>query len=175
MSQRYVITGAPGTGKTAIINTLKERGYSCVDENSREIIAEQIINGGEVLPWKNQIAFENLISSKRAKQYASIPKDEIYFFDRSTIDCIAYLKANNLETSAEILEVIKNCEFNSNVFYTPIWEEIYRNDSERKENIESAIAIEKSLLETYNFFGYTLVEIPKLTTGERVNFILSKI
>jgi predicted ATPase len=175
MNQRYVITGAPGTGKTAIINTIKERGYSCVDENSREIIAEQIINGGEILPWKNQIAFENLISSKRAKQYASIPKNEIYFFDRSAIDCIAYLKANNLETSTEILEAIKNYEFNSNVFYTPIWEEIYTNDSERKESIESAIAIEKSLLETYNFFEYTLIEIPKLTTGERVSFILSKI
>ena len=175
MNQRYVITGAPGTGKTAIINTLKERGYSCVDENSREIITEQIENGGEILPWKNQIAFENLISSKRAKQYASIPKDGTYFFDRSTIDCIAYLKANNLETSTEILEVIKNCEFNSNVFYTPIWKEIYTNDSERKESIESAITIEKSLLETYNFFGYTLIEIPKLTTGERVDFILSKI
>ena len=175
MNQRYVITGAPGTGKTAIINALKERGYSCVDENSREIIAEQMINGGEILPWKNQIAFENLISSKRAKQYASIHKDEIYFFDRSTIDCIAYLKANNLETSTEILEVMKNHEFNSNVFYTPIWGEIYTNDSERKESIESAITIEKSLLETYNFFGYTLIEIPKLTTGARVDFILSKI
>ena len=175
MNQRYVITGAPGTGKTAIINTLKERGYFCVDENSREIIAKQIITGGEILPWKNQIAFENLISSKRAKQYASIPKDEIYFFDRSAIDCIAYLKANNLETSAEILGEIKNYEFNSNVFYTPIWEEIYTNDNERKESLESAISIEKFLLETYIFFGYTLIAIPKLTTGERVDFILSKI
>ena len=85
MNQRYVITGAPGTGKTAIINVLKERDYSCIDENSREIIYEQIINGGEILPWKNQIAFENLISSKRAKQYASIPKDGTCFFDRRYI------------------------------------------------------------------------------------------
>ena len=64
MNQRYVITGAPGTGKTAIINALKKRGYSCVDENSREIIAEQIINGGEILPWENQIAFENFNKAK---------------------------------------------------------------------------------------------------------------
>ena len=175
MSQRYVITGAPGTGKTAIINALKERGYCGIDENSREIIAEQIKNKGEILPWKNQIAFENLISSKRAKQYARAPKDEICFFDRSTIDCIAYLKANNLETSAEILEVIKNCKFNSNVFYTPIWGEIYTNDSERKESVESAIIIENFLLSTYQYFGYTLIEIPKLTIEERVDFILSKI
>ena len=175
MNQHYVITGAPGTGKTAIINALKGRGYCCVEENSREIITEQIKNKGEVLPWKNQIAFENLISSKRAKQYASIPKDEICFFDRSTIDCIAYLKANNLETSTEILEVMKNHEFNSNVFYTPIWEEIYTNDSERKESIESAITIEKFLISTYQYFDYTLIEVPKLTIEERVDFILSKI
>ena len=175
MNQRYVITGAPGTGKTAIINALKERGYSCVEENSREIIAEQIINGGDILPWKNQIAFESLISTKRAKQYASIPKDEIYFFDRSAIDCIAYLKVNNLETSTEILEIIKSCEFNSNVFYTPIWKEIYTNDSERKESIESAISIEKLLLYTYKEFHYSLIEVPKLTIEERVDFILSKI
>ena len=109
--QSVAFVGATGAGKTSIINALKERGYSCVEENSREIIAEQIINGGEILPWKNQIAFENLISRKRAKQYASITKDEIYFFDRSAIDCIAYLKANNLEASDEILEAIKNCEF----------------------------------------------------------------
>ena len=175
MNQKYIITGAPGTGKTSIINALKERGYSCVKENSREIIAEQIINGGEILPWKNQIAFENLISSKRAKQYESNTKDEIYFFDRSAIDCIAYLKANNLEASDEILETIKTCKFNSNVFYTPIWEEIYTNDSERKEDIITAKNIEKALLTTYQSFGYSLVEVPKLPVNERTAFILSKI
>ena len=175
MNQKYIITGAPGTGKTSIINALKKRGYSCVEENSREVIAEQIINRGEILPWKNQIAFENLISRKRAKKYESITKDEIYFFDRSTIDCIAYLKVNNLEPSEEILEAIKTCKFNSNVFYTPIWKEIYTNDSERKEDIITAKNIEKALLTTYQSFGYTLVEVPKLPVNKRAAFILSRI
>lgn len=175
MNQKYIITGAPGTGKTSIINALKKRGYSCVEENSREIIAEQIINRGEILPWKNQIAFENLISRKRVKKYESITKDEIYFFDRSTIDCIAYLKVNNLEPSEEILEAIKTCKFNSNVFYTPIWKEIYTNDSERKEDIITAKNIENVLLTTYQSFGYTLVEVPKLPVNERAAFILSRI
>ena len=175
MNQKYIITGAPGTGKTSIINALKKRGYSCVEENSREIIADQIINRGEILPWKNQIAFENLISRKRAKKYESIIKDEIYFFDRCTIDCIAYLKLNNLEPSKEILEAIKTCKFNSNVFYTPIWEEIYTTDSERKEDIITAKNIENVLLTTYQSFGYTLVEVPKLPVNERTAFILSRI
>ena len=175
MNNKYIITGAPGTGKTSIINDLISRDFSCVKENSREVIAEQIINRGEILPWKNQIAFENLISRKRAKKYESITKDEIYFFDRSTIDCIAYLKVNNLEPSEEILEAIKTCKFNSNVFYTPIWEEIYTNDSERKEDIITAKNIENVLLTTYQSFGYTLVEVPKLPVNKRAAFILSRI
>ena len=35
MNQRYVITGAPGTGKTAIINILKEIGLS--DDEIKEL------------------------------------------------------------------------------------------------------------------------------------------
>jgi len=40
MNQKYIITGAPGTGKTAIINALMQKGYSCAEEISREIIAK---------------------------------------------------------------------------------------------------------------------------------------
>ena len=174
MIRKYVITGAPGTGKTTIINSLKKNHY-CTEEISRELIAEQISIGGNILPWKDQIAFENKIAHRRYKQYLDSPENCICFFDRSSVDCIAYLNNNKLESTSQINQIIKNCIFNKTVFYTPIWKEIYTNDSERKESIESAITIEKSLLYTYNFFGYTLIEIPKLTTGERVDFILSKI
>ena len=56
MNQKYIITGAPGTGKTSIINELKKRGFNCIDEISRDIIAEQNINNQKSLTWKNQIA-----------------------------------------------------------------------------------------------------------------------
>jgi len=35
MNKKYIITGAHGTGKTSIMNKLKERGFNCIDENSR--------------------------------------------------------------------------------------------------------------------------------------------
>tara|TARA_B100001250_G_scaffold371160_1_gene355800 strand:+ start:13 stop:543 length:531 start_codon:yes stop_codon:yes gene_type:complete len=175
MNQKYIITGAPGTGKTSIINELKRRQVHCIDENSREVIAEQIIIGGEILPWKNQIAFENQIANMRIQQYLASPDNCICFFDRSALDCIAYLKTNNLDASTEILSGIKNYVFNPHVFYTPIWEEIYTNDRERKESFEKAKAIENSLISTYRYFKYNLIKIPKLTIQERADFILSKI
>ena len=175
MNQKYIITGAPGAGKTSIINELKKRKFNCIDENSREIIAEQIITGGKILPWKNQIAFENKIANMRTQQYLASPEDCICFFDRSVLDCIAYLTSNNLEVPSEISEDIKKCNFNKTVFYTPIWEEIYVNDSERKEKIEQAIKIEKAIINTYQSKGYELIKIPKLSITERVDFIISKI
>ena len=175
MIQKYIISGAPGTGKTTIINALKKKDYYCVEEISRELIAEQIFIGGNILPWKDQIAFENKIAQKRYKQYLDSPENCICFFDRSSVDCIAYLNNNKLESTSQINQIIKNCIFNKTVFYTPIWEEIYKNDSERQESFDQSIKIDKHLKDSYIKFGYTIIEIPKTTLDKRVNFILSQI
>ena len=175
MENKIVITGAPGTGKTSIIAQLKKLGYSCSEEISREIITEQIASGGKVLPWLNLKAFSQRVFSLRKAQYINASTNSLHFFDRGLLDVIAYLKVDALPISKHYKEECEKYRYNTTVFYTPIWEEIYKNDSQRKEDLNSAMTIEKSLLETYNFFGYTLIEIPKLTTRERADFILSKI
>ena len=175
MNQKYVITGAPGTGKTTIINELQNRGFNCIHENSREIISQQINKNGNILPWKNQIAFENKIAELRAKQYLSCKKESLYFFDRSALDCIAYLKVNNLKVTLEITNQIKKCNFNKKVFYTPFWKEIFINDNERKEDMIKAEKIENHIIKTYRSKGYQLISIPKISISERADFIISQL
>ena len=111
----------------------------------------------------------------RKEQYLNSTENENYFFDRSSIDCIAYLMANKLGITTEITQIIRQCVFNKQVFITPFWEEIYINDGERMEDIKAAVNIENSLIEIYKSLGYTLVKVPKLSVRERVKFILSKI
>ncbi|MAW21599.1 MAG: hypothetical protein CMD16_04305 [Flavobacteriales bacterium] len=175
MNKRFIITGAPGTGKSSIINELIKRGYSCAKEISRNLISEQLNSSGEILPWKNQVAFENEIIKMRFKQYINSPQNCIYFFDRSIIDSLGYLNANKLNASSEIIEIIKKCRFNKTVFYTPIWEEIYINDHERKEDIKKAKEIEESIIKTYRRYGYNMIEVPKIPILKRADFIISKI
>jgi predicted ATPase len=175
VNQKYIITGAPGTGKTAIIDTLKKEGHSCAEEISRTIIIEQIANGGDALPWKNLAAFSQQVIALRKLQHTNAPQGRTHFFDRGIIDVIAYLKHDKLAVNNEIMEMVKQFPYNKTVFYTPIWAEIYTNDNERKEDIITAKNIENVLLTTYQSFGYNLVEVPKLTVNERIAFILSKI
>ena len=35
--QKIVLIGGPGTGKTSVLNALKEKGFYCFDEVSREV------------------------------------------------------------------------------------------------------------------------------------------
>ena len=60
MNKKFIITGAPGTGKSSIINELIKRGYPCTKEISRELISKQLNSKGEP-PWKDQFSFENEI------------------------------------------------------------------------------------------------------------------
>ena len=45
MLKRIVITGAPGSGKTSLIKSLKLDGYTCIDEFSRKILKQGKKNG----------------------------------------------------------------------------------------------------------------------------------
>ncbi len=175
MTTKYIITGGPGTGKTSIIKELVKQGFHCVNENAREIISQEASSKQNPLSLNKNIENENKIAEIRTRNYLNTPKDTICFFDRSIIDCVAYLELKNLKCTPQILQNIKKCTFNSKIFFTPIWREIYQNDNERIETIEQAKEIENLILITYKNFGYEPILIPKTSIQRRVDFIISKI
>ena len=58
------------------------------------------------------------------------------------------------------------------IFILPPWEEIYISDEERYENYEQAKLIYNHLSETYQKYGYNLIEVPKDTVENRIEYIL---
>ena len=133
MEKKYIITGAPGTGKTSLINELNTRGYECSEEISRNVILEQLKKKGEALPWKDLTSFSLIVFNERLSQFKKANKNKIHFFDRSIIDVIAYLRVKKISTSS-FIDQTKSIKYNKTVFYTPIWKEIYTNDNERKRH-----------------------------------------
>tara|TARA_B100000900_G_scaffold413282_1_gene436953 strand:- start:3764 stop:4270 length:507 start_codon:yes stop_codon:yes gene_type:complete len=168
MIQRFVITGGPATGKSSIIECFQQLGYPCFEEISREIIQELNIQTSA-----KKFDFESVVFQERKIQYLAATK--LHFYDRSMLDGLAYMKLQDIPIPKHMLTDLKIHRYESKVFIAPAWEEIYHQDSERLESFEEAIAIEKSLREIYQFFGYDLVEIPLITIEERVRFILSNI
>ncbi len=170
--KRIVLSGAPGTGKTTILNLLKQRQYACMDEVSREIIAHEQANETDVLPWKNLEAFSKLILKKRIEQF-NTGNAPITFYDRAIPDVLAYLHYANKPIKPIYTEAVERHKYYSKVFITPPWEDIYTKDNERHENYTDTLLIHTALVNTYKEFGYEIVLIPKDSAQNRVNFILN--
>lgn len=88
-----VLTGGPGSGKSTLIDALQNAGYARSMEAGRGVIQDQIAIDGQALPWRDQVAFAELMLSWEMRSYhiakhASGP----VFFDRGVPDVVGYLR-----------------------------------------------------------------------------------
>ncbi len=171
----YIITGGPGFGKSVLIDLLAQKGFRIGNESAREIIAEQMISGGEALPWKNISLFEELVASQRIGFLESIPDHEIAFSDRGLPDQVAYSWYKGKKESLFLSEAVKFYNYAPLVFITPPWKDIYTNDDIRKESFEQATEIHSFIIKAYQSLGYTLIDLPLISPDERIEFIMQTI
>jgi len=174
MKRLFVITGAPGSGKTTLIGALRRHGFKCIDETSREIIQEQLKIGGNVLPWIDLVSFGHAVLDKRIKQYIKATEG-LHFLDRGIPDIIGYLVADEKPVSGRLHAAAKDYKYDKIVFFAEPWEEIYSLDSERKESFESANKISTEIKKVYLGLGYEVVVLPKGSVEERADFVLKKL
>jgi predicted ATPase len=88
--KRFIITGAPGAGKTAIIRQLELDGFSVVEEAATDVIVAAQAHG-TVQPWTHPSFIDVVANLQRDRQIrASYQPDEVQFHDRCTV-CSAAL------------------------------------------------------------------------------------
>lgn len=174
-SERIVIAGGPGFGKTSVINGLEELGYPVFHEISRHVLEEEKAKDSDILPWKNHKAFNEALFNARIEQFHLANSIQgASFYDRGLPDSIGYCIANEEEIPAYFLEKAKEFRYFTKVFITPFWEEIYQKDAQRWEEIDFARKVNESIEEAYRLCGYEVIELPKVSIGERISFILKE-
>jgi len=64
MTQRFfVLTGGPGSGKSALLDALERAGYARSVEAGRGIILDQQTIEGRALPWSDPTLFAEMMLS----------------------------------------------------------------------------------------------------------------
>ncbi len=171
---RIIITGAPGTGKSTVLDLLAQKGFPILPEMARALIAEEQLNeGSSLLPWKDHPAFGQELFKRQVDQYHQA-KDGINFYDRGILDNLAYLRRDG-HANAQLEQEAENYSYHAKVFLMPPWEEIYGKDEVRWEDLDLMLDIDRALREIYRDFGYQVLEVPKSEAGARAQFILDRI
>lgn len=173
-TKKIVITGGPGTGKSSIINALIKRGYTCLEEVSRQITLEAKKKGVDQLFLTKPLLFSELLLNGRHQQFidADTLNSDVVFFDRGIPDILAYMDFIGDSYPERFVEICKTTIYDF-VFILKPWKSIYTTDNERYEDFNQAQNIHKHLVNTYKSFNYTLVDVPFDTVEKRTNFILN--
>ena len=173
-NRRIVISGCSGGGKSSIIEALSAQGFATMPEAGRILVREELATGGNALPWTNPVSFAHKLIGRAITQFDAAPDGDV-FYDRSVIDPVAFLAQHKTAASPEINAAIQQCQYHSQVFIVPPWEDIYVNDPERPKSFGEAVTEFEPLLGCYRNAGYRLVEIPQIPVGDRVGFILENL
>jgi predicted ATPase len=171
----FILTGAMGAGKTTILNSLREKGFVCIDEAARQIINEQRSFNGEGVWDKNPHLFVQLMLSRAIYQYEinSNSKDVI-IFDRGIPDLIGHAELSKMNKEV-FVNASKLYKYNENVFMFNGWKEIYSTDEERKMDYDSANRFGKNVSCIYKELGYNITDVPFDSVEKRVEYIISSI
>lgn len=171
--EHYVLTGAPGSGKTAILDALRP-DVRCVDEPARRILAEQRRSDGKGTPDRDPPLFLRLLLERSiADHQAAHTSDGPVLFDRGFPDCVAYAILLGADP-ADAREAALRFRYRNPVFILEPWEAIYRTDDERTMSFADTLPFHDLIVDAYRRAGYGLLIVPRGDVGERARFVLDQ-
>lgn len=171
---KFIITGGPGFGKTSILNKLNELGFETFNEVAREIINEQRVIAGKLLPWLDRKKFDYEVIKRMTNQYHSHNFKKVAFFDRGLPDLVGWRIYDNLSFE-DIEKYMNTFRYEKIVFITEEWAEIYSSSVNRPYSFEQACEINKLLARGYLSYGYVVKYLPKVDIHSRVEYIIDNI
>jgi len=176
--RRFIITGAPGAGKTAIIRQLELDGFSVVEEAATDVIAAAQAKG-MVEPWTHPSFIDDIVNLQRDRQIrASHQPDEVQFHDRCAV-CTAALAVYlghpyTVGVARELERIKEEAIYQRRVFFIRNLGFVTPTEA-RCITFEETVRFEKIHEETYGDLGFELVSVERGSLLERVSIIKAAI
>lgn len=173
--RRYILTGAPGAGKTVLLRALERAGCAVVEEAATDVIALRQAEG-VAEPWTNPAFIDAIVDLQRARQARAV--GDIVFFDRSPVCALALARFLGHPVSpllrAELDRITEEGVYQRRVFLvrglgfiTPT--------AARQISLEAALAFERVHEAAYGELGYEPISVEPGPPDRRVAQVLARI
>ncbi|GAG03922.1 unnamed protein product, partial [marine sediment metagenome] len=169
MVKQFALIGGPCTGKTTTLKALEKEGYQVVPEMARELIEEQQLIGGDLLPWKNFELFQIEIMNRRLLFESKLNDRADIFFDTGLPTALAYYEMYGFKVPEKILKAVKEIKYDK-VFLLSFLD-FYELDGVRLEDKASALKTHEIIKRVYTRLGHDIITVPPCNVKERVKFI----
>ena len=179
--KKWVLTGGPCSGKTTLINELKQRGFITLDEIARKVFEERkgfALDATEMAERQRRI-LERQLDAERGLEgkydYTDEHNDVVHdaFLDRGLVDCVAYAHTAFGFVPDDFYKVPLRMRYGG-IFVLERFP--FVNDGIRAEKDDAeAQKLHDSIINCYCAYGYRPVIVPRMGAAERADFILEHI
>lgn len=167
-----VITGAPSSGKTSVINELAKRGFAVRNEVARELIELGISRGRTLEQIRHDATSlqKDILQTALAREMGLDP-EKLLFLDRGLPDSITYFRRAGID-GIEARAASYLYQYRAVFIFDrlPVVKDAVRNEDDR-----IAGEIDRALEADYKSLGYTPIRVPVVPVSERTEFILKKV
>lgn len=169
-----VITGAPCSGKSAVINVLEAMGKPVIHETARQLIQEHLDAGGTLAEMRHGAAnraFQRNVLDRKADIHRRLPPEARIFLDRGLPDSIGYFRLHGIDVVAPLAESRKY-RYRHVFFFDRL---PTKTDAVRNEDDATAHRLGELILNAYESLGYSPVRVPVMPVRERAAMVLAHV
>jgi predicted ATPase len=168
----HVITGAPCSGKTTLVDLLADKGFRINMEAGRRFFERELAKGRTIDEIRQDPAaitceiYDMMVNHERV-----LPPEELIFLDRALPDAFTFFRVADMNPNGILLDCFE-------YRYTSVFmlERLpYERDGVRDADDQIAAYHESWMLRDYSALGYDVIRVPVLPPVERLAFVLESL
>jgi predicted ATPase len=171
---RFILTGAPGSGKTTILRNLSRLGFAVVDQAATDVIATEQA-AGATEPWLEPRFIDEIIELQRRRQLdRPAGGSSRQFFDRSPVCTLALARylghPESKALTSEIARITGEQVYDRRVFLIgPLG--FIEPTAARRITYAESLEFEQVHERAYRELGFHLIEIPAIAASLRTSLV----
>lgn len=176
--KRFILTGTPGAGKTAILRALEVAGFPVVEEAATDVIALALARG-EPEPWRSPSFIDAILALQlqRLERAVNMP-GSIQVHDRAPVCTHALCVHLGFPVPPSLTSAIERqlaeCAYDKRVFFVENLGSCEPTAARRITFAES-LTFERVHEDSYRHFGFELVRIAPNDLSIRVADVVREI
>jgi predicted ATPase len=168
----HVITGAPSSGKSTLIDQLADRGFQTVPEAGRQYVEREMAKGRTIDEIReNMAAIQIATKDMQLEIEHGLRENDVLFLDGAVPGSLAWYRAFGLNPNEILLECFHH-RYASVFILDPL---PFQEDGARNEDAPIVGYLDEWLTRDYSAMDYRVMRVPVLSLQERLAFVLERL